>query len=558
MEEHKQDNNGGVTPIAKGVAYIKPEYLVSSKSKTEELDNVDDAKEEKGANKRVAEGNSEEPPKKKARGQNKDRYQKNKTSNLKNTDGEKIDLGHQKDEKNKISHDVLKQLRGKKYDFKKAEEVLKHVAQHIEKTSGDAKSKQNEANQLEKLKQRLAQASKQSSGEQQVEQPSEVVQKIENSYVETKYKPKEVKRIDFSGKLYMAPLTTVGNLPFRRLCKGLGVDVTCGEMAVASNLIKGQVGELSLLRRHASEDLFGVQIAGAHQDIMIKLAQLIDEQFPDIDFVDINCGCPVDLICSKGMGSGLMERRNKMQSIVRGMKEILRIPLTLKMRTGIKQDNLFAHKLFPEIQSWGINALTLHGRTKQQRYTKEADWEYIEKCSKLVRQSTADQDGYKKIYTLGNGDIYNYTDYQKNIPGVDAIMIGRGALIKPWIFTEIKQERHWDISASERMDLLKDFCKFGMDHYGSDEYGIQTTRRYLLEWISFTHRYVPVGLLERVPMAINERPQRFMGRNDLETLMASGDVRDWITLSEMAGLGPVVSDFQFVPKHKSNSYEAEG
>lgn len=172
--------------------------------------------------------------------------------------------------------------------------------------------------------------------------------------------------------------------------------------------------------------------------------------------------------------------------------------------------------------------------------------------------SETQQDGFKKLYTIGNGDIFCHDDYYRNIPSVDCILIGRGALIKPWIFTEIKESRHWDISSGERLDLMKDFVKYGLQHYGSDEYGLSTTRRFLLEWISFLYRYVPVGLLERLPIGINERPPRFFGRNDLETLMASDNVTDWIKLTEMAGLGPAPADFKFVPKHKSNSYEAEG
>lgn len=359
-----------------------------------------------------------------------------------------------------------------------------------------------------------------------------------------KPRPCEKKKIDFNDKLYLAPLTTVGNLPFRRVCKQLGADITCGEMAMSTNLLQGSQGEWALLRRHPSEDIFGVQICGGYPDSMSKVAELISTEC-NVDFIDINMGCPIDLVFKKGEGSALMGRLSKLENIVRGMVQVSDVPITIKMRTGIYENKNTAHKVVPILKEWGVSAMTLHGRTREQRYTKAADWSYIDQCAQLS----------DPIPFFGNGDILSYEDanLHREKTSISGLMIARGALIKPWIFTEIKEQRHWDISSTERFEMLKEFADYGLQHWGSDNKGVENTRRFMLEWISFLHRYIPVGVLEQPPQKINERPPAYIGRNDMETMLASRNAMDWVKISEMI-LGPVPDQFNFLPKHKANSY----
>ncbi|KAM7302512.1 tRNA-dihydrouridine(47) synthase [NAD(P)(+)]-like [Ixodes scapularis] len=410
-------------------------------------------------------------------------------------------------ERNTLSRELQASLRKRQYDFAAAEKTLKHIA------SGA-----------------LAVAAVDDGG----------------GGDDVPLRPVEKKKVDFDGKLFLAPLTTVGNLPFRRICKEFGADVTCGEMAMASNLLQGQQSEWALLKRHASEDLFGVQVCGAHADQMTRCAQLLTEKC-SVDFVDINMGCPIDFVYKKGAGSGLMGRAKKLSEIVFGMSSVMDVPLTLKMRAGIQEGRQIAHQVIQDLKRWTdrVALITIHPRSREQRYTRSADWGYLEQCAKVAHP----------IPVCGGGDILSFEDanLRRSSTSVSGLMIARGALIKPWIFTEIKEQRHWDISSSERLEILKKYTGYGLDHWGSDTEGVERTRRFLLEWLSFLHRYIPVGLLEVLPQKINERPPPYRGRDDLETLFASPSCADWVRISEML-LGPTPEDFSFLPKHKANAY----
>ena len=417
--------------------------------------------------------------------------------------------------KNVLSRDVQVQLRKKKFPFKC-------------KRHNEPKSKPKE--------------------------PAEPAPAPEGSTPDMSPLPTKRKLIDFSKKVYVAPLTTVGNLPFRRIMKGFGADITCGEMALAINLLQGQASEWALLKRHADEDIFGVQIAAGFPDQFTRIAELIEATM-EVDFVDLNLGCPLDLLCNKGSGAALMRRDGNLKGALQGMSKVLSCPITVKMRTGWDMSKPFAHELVPKIQQLGLSdsiaAIMVHGRSRLQRYSKTSDWDYINQ----VAMNQVPE--YPKIPIIGNGDIYSYTDYEEKIArdGVSSCaMLARGALIKPWLPTEIKERRHWDISATERLDILKNFVNFGLEHWGTDQQGINNCRRFLLEWLSFLHRYVPVGMLEVVPQQMNQRPPVFMcGRSDLETLFMSPHSSDWIKISEML-LGPVPDGFKFEPKHKAKGY----
>ncbi|GAA5845247.1 hypothetical protein JCM11251_003856 [Rhodosporidiobolus azoricus] len=372
----------------------------------------------------------------------------------------------------------------------------------------------------------------------------------------------EKKRLDFAGKLWMAPLTTVGNLPFRRIAVENGCDITVSEMGLAQEFLSGNANEWSLVRRHPSEKTFGVQICGSKPQVLVPAAEAIAKN-TEIDFLDINCGCPIDLVFNKGAGSALLAHANKLGRSLVGMSKVLgEVPLTVKIRTGVTNSQPTAHKLMPRLQKeWGVSAVTMHGRSRQQRYKAFADYKYIGECVKVLRDTASDE-GLAPIPIFGNGDAYDHRAYWENVEasGVDGIMIARGALIKPWIFTEIKERRDWDISSRERLDMIGKLCNYGLEHWGADQIGLNKCRRFVCEALSFTHRYVPVGLLERATdstsVHMNQRAFPYKGRDELETLLASDQAKDWVNITSMF-LGPPPEDWSFLPKHKAAATESE-
>ncbi|KAJ7594364.1 zinc finger dihydrouridine synthase [Mycena floridula] len=463
-------------------------------------------------------------------------------------------------ELNFISPDTQKLLRSKKYKFPVADAYLKEV--QIENDLANAPKATLAVSEPEQ--QDVSMTEVNTSSDNVSDAIIEKRTAANGSQEDTADVPtrfNEKKRLQWAGKTYLAPLTTVGNLPFRRLCVKYGADITCGEMGLATSFLTGSKEEWSLVRRHPSERTFGVQLAGAKPNTLVPTAEVLAKECPGtIDFVDINCGCPIDLVFNTGSGSALLDAPGKLGKIITGMNKALgEIPVTVKLRTGVKDGRNTADKLMSRLTSeWNVGCISLHGRTRQQRYTKLADWDYIKRCVEAVRAKETDED-LPPVPIFGGGDCFSSQDYWSSIEnyGVDGVMVARGALIKPWIFTEIKEHREWDISARERLDMVKQYAEYGLCHFGSDTAGINATRRYLCEALSFTYRYVPIGLLERLPGRLNERAPAYRGRDELETLLASSDSRDWVKISEMF-LGPAPESWTFTPKHKSNSFESQG
>lgn len=229
--------------------------------------------------------------------------------------------------------------------------------------------------------------------------------------------------------LYLAPMEEVTDPSFRHLCKDFGADVLISEF-ISSDALSREV-EKSIRKMHFDEDErpFGIQIFGHDEDSLIAAARLAESANPD--FIDINWGCPVKKVVSKGAGSAILKDIPKMIRLTKAVVDAVSLPVTVKTRLGWEEAEKPIVEAAEMLQDVGIKALTIHGRTRSQMYSGTADWTLIGEVKNNPRMC---------IPIIGNGDIDSpekAVEYKKRF-GVDAIMIGRAAIGSPWIFRQIK------------------------------------------------------------------------------------------------------------------------
>lgn len=229
--------------------------------------------------------------------------------------------------------------------------------------------------------------------------------------------------------IFLAPMEDVTDIAFRLLCKQFGADMVYTEFISSDALIRHVNKTKQKLEISNQERPVAIQIYGREVDAMVEAAKICEEAQPDI--LDINFGCPVKKVAGKGAGSGMMRTPELMVEITKAVVKAVNIPVTVKTRLGWDNDSKIIVELAEELQDTGIQALTIHGRTRSQMYTGEADWTLIGEVKNNQRMH---------IPIIGNGDITNAEICRKRFAetGVDAVMIGRGSIGNPWIFEDIK------------------------------------------------------------------------------------------------------------------------
>lgn len=229
--------------------------------------------------------------------------------------------------------------------------------------------------------------------------------------------------------VFLAPMEDVTDIAFRLMCKRFGADMVYTEFVSSDALIRSVNKTQQKLTVAEDERPVAIQIYGKEVDAMVEAARISEEARPDV--LDINFGCPVKKVAGKGAGAGMLRNIPQMLAITREVVKAVKIPVTVKTRLGWDADSRIIVDLAEQLQDCGIAALSIHGRTRAQMYTGEADWTLIGEVKNNPRMH---------IPIIGNGDVTSAEVCHQRFDqyGVDGVMIGRGSIGRPWIFREVK------------------------------------------------------------------------------------------------------------------------
>ena len=274
----------------------------------------------------------------------------------------------------------------------------------------------------------------------------------------------KIGNIDFGDRpVFLAPMEDVTDIGFRLLCKRFGAAMVYTEFVSAEALIRDVKSTISKLTISDTERPVGIQIYGRDIEAMVEAAKIVEQAGPDV--IDLNFGCPVKKVAGKGAGAGMLQNIPKMLEITQKVVDAVKLPVTVKTRLGWNHEQLIITSLAEQLQDCGIKALTIHGRTRSQMYTGNADWTLIGEVKRNPRIH---------IPIIGNGDIHSLDEADKAFDeyGVDAVMIGRATFGCPWIFSRES------LDFNEKLDILEELLRINVERI-DEKRGILHTRRHL-------------------------------------------------------------------------------
>ncbi len=274
--------------------------------------------------------------------------------------------------------------------------------------------------------------------------------------------------------IFLAPMEDVTDIGFRMLCKRFGASMVYTEFVSAEALVRDVKSTVRKLTIADEERPVGIQIYGRDVEAMVEAAKMVEQAGPDV--IDLNFGCPVKKVAGKGAGAGMLQNIPKLLEITEKVVQAVKVPVTVKTRLGWNHEQLIITSLAEQLQDCGIQALTIHGRTRSQMYTGNADWTLI---GEVKRNPNI------HIPIIGNGDIKSLDDADRHFDeyGVDAVMIGRATFGQPWIFSRR------ELTLDEKIDVLEKQLRINIERCDTEEMrskgksaelcGILHTRRHL-------------------------------------------------------------------------------
>ena len=271
----------------------------------------------------------------------------------------------------------------------------------------------------------------------------------------------KIGNIDFGERpVFLAPMEDVTDIGFRMLCKRFGAAMVYTEFVSAEALIRDVKSTISKLTISDEERPVGIQIYGRDVEAMVEAAKIVEQAGPDL--IDLNFGCPVKKVAGKGAGAGMLQNIPKMLEITQKVVDAVKLPVTVKTRLGWNHEQLIITSLAEQLQDCGIQGLTIHGRTRSQMYTGNADWTLIGEVKRNPRIH---------IPIIGNGDIHSLDEADKAFDeyGVDAVMIGRATFGCPC---------RKNLDFNEKLDILEELLRINVERI-DEKRGILHTRRHL-------------------------------------------------------------------------------
>ena len=272
----------------------------------------------------------------------------------------------------------------------------------------------------------------------------------------------------------LAPLAGVSDTPFRRICADHGAALTFVEMLVSVAVVYKSRRTWEMLNRHPTESCVGVQLTGRNVEEVVKAAAMIDRE--GFDTLDINMGCPVRKVVHSGSGSAFLKDPQRISDTLAGVKSVVTKPLSAKCRLGFTRDVLNISEVAPRIVGAGCDGLTIHGRTRDCTYAAPVQYEVIKQGVDAARAAKP------HVPVIGNGNVFDRQTAALMLhrTGVDGVMVSRGALGNPWIFSELTDGSFKQPTIREWLDGVLRHLDYHKEHYGDTEFSARLMRKHLI------------------------------------------------------------------------------